>query len=146
MKEEKTITNLKERVENFHNSEIELKSAIIDEIKSEFEKYHSDKVYLFVDDEECRIDEDGYNEWYDFKFDIVHFDHYGSGEMLYPTSIERDKNGLFLNLVDCSEIYPIYDESPELTVDMLYSILKMLQLPIIKKINRVDYNLIREFY
>ena len=138
--------SLKEKVENFHNSEIELKSAIINEIKSEFEKYHSDKVYLFVDDEEYRIDEDGYNEWYDLKFDIVHFDHYGSGEMLYPTSIERDKNGLFLNLVDCSEIYPIYDESPELTVDMLYSILKMLQLPIIKKINRVDYNLIREFY
>ena len=78
-----------------------MSSTIIDEIISEFEKYNSDEVYLFVDDEECRIDEDGYNEWYDLRFDIVHFDHYGSGEMLYPTSIERDKNGLFLNLVDC---------------------------------------------
>lgn len=143
---EKSITSLKERVENFHNSEIELKSAIINEIKSEFEKYHSDKVYLFVDDEECRVDKDGYNEWYDLSFNIEHFDHDGNGELLYPTSIERGKNGLFLNLVDCSEIYPIYDQSPVLTVDMLYSILKMLQLPIIKKINRVDYNLIREFY
>ena len=63
MKKENAKMSIKERVENFHNSEIELKSAIVNEIKSEFDKYNSDEVSLFLNADEYDFDSNVYSEW-----------------------------------------------------------------------------------
>ena len=139
MEQEKKIFNLKERVENFHNSEIELKSAIINEIKSEFDKYNSDEVSLFLDADEYDFDSNEYSEWYSLWFCIPQFDDNGYGEYYYPLNIENGKYGLTLNFIDCP-CKIVINKYSELDVDMLYNILMMLQLPIIKKMNKIQNN------
>lgn len=131
--------NLKERVENFHNSEIELKSAIVNEIKSEFDKYNSDEVSLYLDTDEYDFDDNVYEEWQSFWICIPEFDDDGCGEYYYPLNIENGKYGLTLNLIDYSCKIAINKYS-ELDVDMLYNILMLLRLPIIKKMNKIRNN------
>ena len=133
------VMSIKERVENFHNSEIELKSAIVNEIKSEFDKYNSDEVSLYLDTDEYDFNDNVYEEWQSFWFCVPQFDHDGCGEYYYPLNIEKDKFGLTLNLID-SPYMIVINKYSELDVDMLYNILMLLQLPIIKKINQIKNN------
>lgn len=136
MKQENAKMSLKERVENFHNSEIELKSAIVNEIKSEFDKYNSDEVSLFLNADEYDFDSNVYSEWKSLWFCIPQFDDNGYGEYFYPLNIENGKYGLTLNCINYSYKIVISKYS-ELDVDMLYNILMLLRLPIIKKMNRI---------
>lgn len=139
MKQENAKMSIKERVENFHNSEIELKSAIVNEIKSEFDKYNSDEVSLFLNADEYDFDSNVYSEWKSLWFCIPQFDDNGYGEYFYPLNIENGKYGLTLNCINYSYKIVISKYS-ELDVDMLYNILMILQLPIIKKINKIQNN------
>lgn len=139
MKQENAKMSIKERVENFHNSEIELKSAIVNEIKSEFDKYNSDEVSLFLNADEYDFDSNVYSEWKSLWFCIPQFDDNGYGEYFYPLNIENGKYGLTLNCINYSYKIVISKYS-ELDVDMLYNILMIMQLPIIKKINKIQNN------
>ena len=136
---EKSITSLKERVEIFHNSEIELKSAIINEIKSEFDKYNSDEVSLYLNADEYDFDSNVYSEWKSLWFCIPQFDDNGYGDYYYPLNIENGKYGLTLNFIDCP-CKIVINKYSELDVDMLYNILMLLRLPIIKKIKQIKNN------
>ena len=139
MEQEKKILNLKERVENFHNSEIELRSAIINEIKSEFDKYNSDEVSLYLNADEYDFDSNVYSEWKSLWFCVPQFDDNGFGEYCYPLNIEKGKYGLTLNFINCP-CKIVINKYSELDVDMLYNILMLLRLPIIKKINQIKNN------
>lgn len=136
MKQENAKMSLKERVEIFHNSEIELKSAIVNEIRSEFDKYNSDEVSLYLDEDEYDFDSNVYSEWKSLWFCVPQFDDNGYGEYFYPLNIENGKYGLTLNCINYSYKIVISKYS-ELDVDMLYNILMLLRLPIIKKMNRI---------
>ena len=123
--------SMKERVENFHNSEIELKSAIINEIKSEFEKYNSDEVSVFYDEDEEEPDYDDYLciiPTLIYSFD----DH---AEPTYPVCFKKRNNKI---VVECEAdiSLDISSTNYQLSVDDLYSLLVLLQHPLTKKANK----------
>jgi hypothetical protein len=131
MKEEKTITSMKERVENFHNSEIELKSAIIDEIKSEFEKYHSDKVSIFHPD----FNDLGFEDYECLIPTLNCFDDNCCSEPTQPICFKKEKDNLVVEC-DNDKLFYLYPDNYDLTVDNLYSFLALLQHFVTKKVNK----------
>ena len=131
MKQEKTKMNLKERVENFHNSEIELKSAIINEIKSEFEKYHSDKVSIFHPDF-CDL---GFEDYECLIPTLNCFDDNCCSEPTQPICFKKEKDNLVVEC-DNDKLFYLYPDNYDLTVDNLYSFLALLQHFVTKKVNK----------
>ena len=124
--------SMKERVENFHNSEIELKSAIINEIKSEFEKYNSDEVSVFYDEDE---EEPDYDDYLCIIPTLIYLNDDLYSYPSEPVCFKRENDNLVVEC-DTDISLDISATNYQLSVDDLYSLLVLLQHPLTKKANK----------
>lgn len=126
---EKIILKMKEDVKRAHK-EIDLKAAIIDEIISEFEKYNSDEVSLFSDD-----DDPDYEEYVDEIIPTLIYSFDDHAEPTYPVCFKKRNNKI---VVECEA-----DISLDISVTNIYlshydldALLSLLQHPLTKKANK----------
>lgn len=126
---EKIILKMKEDVKRAHK-EIYLKAAIIDEIISEFEKYNSDEVSLFSDE-----DDPDYEEYVDEIIPTLIYSFDDHAEPTYPVCFKKRNNKI---VVECEA-----DISLDISVTNIYlshddldALLSLLQHPLTKKANK----------
>ncbi len=135
----KTKKNIRERVMNFESQETELKNELINEIKKEFNTYHSDTVYFGMDEEDEMYDE----EMVDMIFYINPYypiDDFSFSSTAFPVAIERKDDELYLRLSG-EGLNPDEDKvrmNKSLTVGELYNLLQILQSETTIKYNHVD--------
>ena len=133
------VNNITERVVNYESQIIELKNELINEIKGEFETYHTNLIIFCLDEDDEMYDEQMGNMIFSIN-PYYPVDDFNVSATAFPVGIEKTDDELYLSLSG-EGLNPDEDKvrmDKSLTVGELYNLLQILQSETTKKYNRVD--------
>ena len=135
----KTANSIKERVINFESQKNELKNELINEIKKEFETYHTNLIIFCLDEDDEMYDEEMGNMIFSIN-PYYRVDDFNVSATAFPVGIASIDDELYLSLSG-EGLNPDEDKvrmDKSLSIGELYNLLQILQSDTTRKYNRVD--------